>query len=87
MKFAALLIAVLAFPASALGAESWRSPEPLSQAGTDNGTARIATNSPGVAALIWSEFANGRTPRFADPCLHASAEQHLDAVGAAVGRR
>jgi len=64
MKFAALLIAVLAFPASALGAESWRSPEPLSQAGTDNGTARIATNSPGVAALIWNEFANGRTPRF-----------------------
>ena len=64
MKFAALLIAVLAFPASALGAESWRSPEPLSQAGTANDAARIATNSPGVAALIWTEFANGRTPRF-----------------------
>ena len=74
MKFAALLIAVLAFPASALGAESWRSPEPLSQAGTANDTARIATNSPGVAALIWTEFANGRTPRFRIRCLHAPAD-------------
>ncbi len=64
MKIATVVIAVLAFPASAPGAESWRSPEPLSQAGTSNDTARIATNSPGVAALIWTEFANGRTPRF-----------------------
>ncbi len=66
MKTAALIavLASAAVPASALGAESWRSPEPLSQAGTANDAARIATNSPGVAAVIWTEFANGRTPRF-----------------------
>ena len=39
-------------------------PETLSEPGTANDSARIATNSPGVAALIWTEFANGRTPRF-----------------------
>ena len=51
-------------PAVSHGAESWLAPEPLSQAGTSNDAARIATNSlGGVAAVVWSEFANGRDPR------------------------
>jgi len=63
---AALIVscACAALPASALGAESWLKAEPLSTAGTANDDARLATNSPGVAAVIWTEFANGRTPRF-----------------------
>jgi hypothetical protein len=71
MRFAlrtgALLIALgagAACPAAAQAAEAWLQPETLSQAGTSNDRARIATNSPGVAAVIWTEFANGRTPRF-----------------------
>ncbi len=51
-------------PATSRAAESWLQPEPLSQAGTSNDRARIATNSPGVAAVVWTEFANDRTPRF-----------------------
>lgn len=53
-----------ALPATALGAEAWLRPEPLAAAGTFNDQARLATNSPGVAAVIWTEFANGRDPRF-----------------------
>ena len=53
-----------ALPAAALGAEDWLKAEELSVSGTDDDSARLATNSPGVAALIWTEFANGRTPRF-----------------------
>src|SRR5919197_2409963 len=71
MRFAprtgALLIALgacAACPAAAPAAESWLQPETLSKPGTSNDRARIATNSPGVAAVIWTEFANGRTPRF-----------------------
>ncbi len=56
--------AAAALPAAAQGAEAWLKAQELSQPGTANDTARIATNSPGVAALIWTEFANGRTPRF-----------------------
>lgn len=56
--------AIAALPATAQGAETWLQPETLSKAGTYNDAARLATNSPGVAAVIWSEFANGRTPRF-----------------------
>ena len=56
-----------ALPAAADGAEAWLTPEPLSRAGTYNDQARLA-NSPGTAAVnaavIWTEFANGRTPRF-----------------------
>ncbi len=55
--------AFAALPATAQGAETWLQPETLSTAGTDNDAARLATNSPGVAAVIWTEFANGRTPR------------------------
>jgi len=58
------LIACLAMPASAHGAEAWLTAEPLSKAGTANDRARLATNSPGQAAVIWTEFANGRDPRF-----------------------
>jgi hypothetical protein len=58
------LVACAALPATAQGAETWLRPEPLSKAGTYNDRARLATNSPGVAAVIWTEFANGRTPRF-----------------------
>src|SRR4051812_34670657 len=67
MPRAAALIALtacLALPATAHGAEAWLTPEPLSKAGTYNDQARLATNSPGVSAVIWTEFANGRTPRF-----------------------
>jgi hypothetical protein len=70
MRFAlrsgALAIAVgacAACPAAATAAESWLQPETLSQPGTANDRARIATNAPGVAAVIWSEFAGTRTPR------------------------
>ena len=65
--FVVLSIAVCAaaaLPAAAQGAEAWLKAEELSEPGTANDRARIATNSPGVAALIWTEFANGRTPRF-----------------------
>jgi hypothetical protein len=66
-RAATALIAVtacLAVPATAHGAEAWLTPEPLSKAATYNDSARLATNSPGVAAVIWTEFANGRVPRF-----------------------
>jgi hypothetical protein len=53
-----------ALPAGAQGAETWLQPETLSKADTYNDAARLATNSPGVAGVIWTEFANGRTPRF-----------------------
>jgi len=55
--------AAAAVPAAASAAESWLQPETLSQPGTSNDRARIATNAPGVAAVIWSEFAGTRTPR------------------------
>ena len=58
------LIACLVLPATAHGAEAWLTAEPLSKAGTANDRARLATNSPGQAAVIWTEFANGRDPRF-----------------------
>jgi hypothetical protein len=58
-----VLGACAALPATARGAETWLQPEPLSKAGTFNDAARLATNSPGTAAVIWTEFANGRTPR------------------------
>jgi hypothetical protein len=51
-------------PATASAAESWLQPETLSQPGTSNDRARIATNSPGVAAVLWTEFEGTRTPRF-----------------------
>src|SRR4051794_10459174 len=54
--------AFAALPATAQGAETWLRPETLSKPGTFNDTARLATNSPGTAAVIWSEFAGGRTP-------------------------
>lgn len=56
--------ACAALPASSYAAEAWLQPETLSQAGTANDQADLAVNSPGVAAAIWTEFANGRTPRF-----------------------
>ena len=59
-----VLSACATLPAASHGAESWLQPEPLSQPGTYNATARIATNSPGVAAVVWTEFANDRTPRY-----------------------
>src|SRR4051794_30905933 len=58
-----VLGACAALPATAQGAETWLRPETLSKPGTFNDTARLATNSPGTAAVIWSEFANGRVPR------------------------
>lgn len=60
---AGALFACAALPAAASAAEAWRAPEPLSAPGTANDQADIATSSPGVAAVIWTEFANGRTPR------------------------
>src|SRR5687767_10730513 len=56
--------ACAALPASSYAAEAWLQPETLSKPGTDNDQATVATNSPGVAAVIWTEFANNRTPRF-----------------------
>src|SRR4051794_22278347 len=58
-----VLGACAAVPATAQAAETWLRPEPLSKPGTFNDGARLATNSPGIAAVIWAEFANGRTPR------------------------
>src|SRR3954447_2545175 len=58
-----VLGACAALPATAQGAETWLRPETLSKPGTFNDTARLATNSPGIAAVIWAEFANGRDPR------------------------
>jgi hypothetical protein len=58
------LTACAALPASSYAAEAWLQPETLSKPGTSNDQADLATNSPGVAAVIWSEFANNRTPRF-----------------------
>jgi hypothetical protein len=55
--------AAAACPAVASAAESWLQPETLSQPGTSNDRARLATNAPGVAAVIWSEFNGSRTPR------------------------
>jgi hypothetical protein len=57
-----VLGACAALPATAQGAETWLRPETLSKPGTFNDTARLATNAPGTAAVIWSEFAGGRTP-------------------------
>jgi hypothetical protein len=57
-------LACLALAGTASAAESWLQPETLSKPGTDNDQAELATNSPGVAAVIWTEFANNRTPRF-----------------------
>ena len=61
---AGLLVLSAALPAGAQGAESWLQPEMLSTADTHNDAVDLATNSPGVAAAVWTEFANGRTPRF-----------------------
>jgi hypothetical protein len=58
-----VLGACAALPATAHGAETWLQPETLSKAGTYNDRARLATNSPGTAAVIWTEFLGTRTPR------------------------
>jgi hypothetical protein len=55
----------LAAASPAYGAESWHQPVTFGEPLTANDQAMIATNSPGVAAVVWNEFLGTRTPRFA----------------------
>ena len=70
MRFAprtgALLIALgacAACPAAAPAAESWLQPETLSQPGTSNDRARIATNSPGSSSRGGKKSGSGSSSR------------------------
>jgi hypothetical protein len=87
---AASLLA-LAGAAPAYGAESWHQPVTFAEPGTANDHARIATNSPGIAAVVWEEFANGRTPRFRVRVATRTADgawsssQQLSGAGEATG--
>jgi hypothetical protein len=91
-RIVAVLIAAcacVALPASSYAAEAWLQPETLSTPGTFNDRADLDTNSPGVAAVIWTEFANERTPRFRvristrEPNGAWAASQQLSGAGEA----
>jgi hypothetical protein len=81
--------AIAALPASSYAAEGWLQPETLSKPGTDNDAVDLATNSPGVAAVIWTEFVGNRTPRFAvrvstrQPNARWAPSQQLSGAGEA----
>jgi hypothetical protein len=81
--------ACAALPVSSYAAEAWLQPETLSTPGTYNDQADLVANAPGVAAVIWTEFANERTPRFRvrvatrEPNGPWAASQQLSGAGEA----
>ena len=81
------LLAFLALPSAAHGAESWLKAETLSEPGTYNDSARLATNSPGDAAVIWSELGGGSHIRVStrEPNQKWTPSERLSGPGHAQG--
>ena len=79
------LSACAAAPAASYGAETWLEPETLSEPGTSNLSARIATNSPGVAAVVLERVRQRPRPALPRAGLDPQAGSGVGPVRAAVG--